>query len=360
MRNLWGIMVMIILFLPLGSWAGDATLQLSLDSRFDSDYYRNGGFTLRFLSEKLFAFGQGGLGYIDGDLGANIWIDSLKTSATNSNPIHINLYRGWIRWSTPQIVVRLGKQEVNFGPARILRSLRWFDARNPLDPLSITSGVWALTGRYTWLNNANAWVWCIYDQSGDPPGIDRYRGNPNSFQNGGRLQYPIGLGNLALTVHQRKVVHLDSPEWRFALDGQWDVGIGIWFEAVRIIPPKGSALSWMNLATIGGDYTLGIGNGVYVLVEYQYQRSLMPDRPVQTIVTQLNYPISLIDQIFTLTMYNDYRHFSGFYLGWQRQYDQLSWQFLVGYLDQNITGTGNAAMGMISRQSIQLTLMYSI
>jgi len=36
------------------------------------------------------------------------------------------IYRGWIRYSGSQFEARVGLQKINFGPAQLLRSLKWF------------------------------------------------------------------------------------------------------------------------------------------------------------------------------------------------------------------------------------------
>lgn len=340
--------------------AADGKLQFSLDSRIDDANYKHGGMYLRLLPENFNDFGTFLYGRLDTDLGADLRLDLKTPQSTTSYPLNAALYRAWLRWSTPQLEVRLGLQELNFGPARILRSLRWFDSRDPLDPLALTQGVTAATARYFWLNNANVWGWGIFDKDGSMQGIDPIRAQGGLWQWGWRFQYPVGSGNLALTAHERKIRFSNELEWRGALDGQWDVGIGIWFEAVRMKHPSSSYKYQMDLLTVGGDYTLDWGNGLYVLAEYQYLNSSLNNSNIMTAVAQLNYPLTLMDQLFIMNLYNNYLHFSAYYLGWQRQYDQLSWQLLAGYVDKSFSSSGLTPIGLTGRQSLQLTLMYSI
>jgi len=341
-------------------WAGDGTLQLSLDSRVDNGRYRQGGASLRLIPEYFTRWGYLASGSVDLDLAGDFRMNLAGTAEDLRHQYTGRVYRAWWRWSTPQLELRFGQQELNFGPARILRSLRWFDARDPLDPLALTQGVSAVTTRFFWLNNANLWAWCIFDFTGERMGIDPYPGAKKSWHWGGRFQYPVASGNLAVTLHHKQLTMTDKPEWRFAVDGQWDVGVGFWFEAVRVTESGPGLVNWQDLITAGGDYTFGLGNGLYALAEYQNQQSAIRDKPIQTVVTRLNYPVNVLDQLFVLTLYNDYFHFSGFYLGWQRAYDYLSWQALAGYIDQNITGFGATPIGLLGRQNLQLTLLYSI
>ncbi len=74
-------------------------------------------------------------------------------------------YRYWLRYSTNQLELRLGNQKINFGTAKLLRSLMWFDRIDPRDPVKLTRGVKSLLLRYYFLNNANIWIWGLYDNS---------------------------------------------------------------------------------------------------------------------------------------------------------------------------------------------------
>ena len=340
--------------------ATDGKLQFSLINMINDANYRDGIMYLRIMPESVTHFGQILKGQLDTDVGADLRFDILGQSAYTKYPFTADLYRAWVRWSTPQLELRFGQQELNFGPARILRSLRWFDARDPLDPLSLIQGVNAVAVRYYWLNNTNIWGWGIYDATGSQLGVDPFRSQPGVWQSGGRFQQPLGSGNLALTIHERQINHFEDIEWRWALDGQWDLGVGVWFEAVRVQLSAEPISYTMDLATLGCDYTFGWGNGLYAMAEYQYVSSSATESKVKTAAVQLNYLLNLMDQLFVLSLYNNYLHFSANYLGWQRQYDRLSWQLLVGYVDKSLGSAGLTPIGLVGSQSLQLTLMYSI
>ena len=63
---------------------------------------------------------------------------------------------------------------------------------------------------------------------------------------GGRVQVPLFKGEIAFTYHHRNIdistmpmgnmlnIESSPSENRIALDGKWDVEIGLWFEAVLI------------------------------------------------------------------------------------------------------------------------------
>jgi hypothetical protein len=71
----------------------------------------------------------------------------------------VSLYRGWLRSFNDHGEVRAGLQKIDFGPAKLLRTLMWFDTIDPLDPLQLTEGVYGILGRCYFKNNANIWAW---------------------------------------------------------------------------------------------------------------------------------------------------------------------------------------------------------
>lgn len=123
----------------------------------------------------------------------------------------------------------------------MIRPLMWFDKIDPRDPLQLTDGVWGILGRYYFLNNANLWGWVLY---GNEDAKTWEIGNTSQRQPewGGRFQTPVPRGEMGLSFHHRlsDTINLDTlislndlvPENRIGLDGKWDVGVGLWFEAV--------------------------------------------------------------------------------------------------------------------------------
>ena len=58
-------------------------------------------------------------------------------------------YRCFARLSHQRSAVRVGLQQLNFGPGRILRALQWFDQLDSRDPTQFTLGVYgALLRQY--------------------------------------------------------------------------------------------------------------------------------------------------------------------------------------------------------------------
>ena len=50
-----------------------------------------------------------------------------KSLSDLSDNAELKIYRMWGRYTSSQFEARLGRQKINFGPAKILRSLMWFD-----------------------------------------------------------------------------------------------------------------------------------------------------------------------------------------------------------------------------------------
>ena len=139
----------------------------------------------------------------DFEVSANIYGDAgihfFDSAEVDGN---INAYRAWVRYSTEQLEVRFGLQKIDFGTATMLRALRWFDQVDPRDPLRLTEGVWAGLGRYYFLNNVNIWFWTLYGNK-NPKGMEVIKTNSSFPEIGGRVQFPVPLGEAALSYHHR-------------------------------------------------------------------------------------------------------------------------------------------------------------
>lgn len=283
-------------------------------------------------------------------------------------------YRTWLRYSGRQFEVRAGLQELNFGSATILRPLRWFDQVDPRDPLSLTSGVWGLLGRYYLLNNARIWAWALYGNHG-LKGWEQVPTNKHDPEFGGRLQWPVLKGDAAITVHHRvadsRSLGIDSlayariPENRIGLDGKWDVGVGLWFELSYIHKDKDiGPLTNQTFLELGTDYTFGIGNGLNVIAEHML---LSYDEKAFTYNTTENlsaitasYPLGLFNNVSTVLLY-DWRN-QGFYsfLNFKRDLKYFTLYILAYINPKNQPGIQrNELVSNYSGKGIQLMLVYN-
>jgi hypothetical protein len=251
----------------------------------------------------------------------------------------IDPYRLWSRFSTSQFEARIGLQKINFGSATLLRPLMWFDSIDPRDPLQLTDGVYGLLLRYYFLDNTNIWIWGLLGND-KPRGWEVMASAKNIPEFGGRIQVPLGNGETAATFHHRKIETtgilqlneietLSFSENKYALDGKWDLGVGIWFEAV-LVHQDTPALPypWQRALNVGLDYTFGLGNGLNVIGEH-FVMTASPNawdsgESVEFTALALNYPLGLLDSIAGI-FYYDWKN-ENFYsfLRWQRTYDQWS------------------------------------
>ena len=246
-------------------------------------------------------------------------------------------YRLNLRYATQQSEIQVGLQQINFGPAQLLRSLMWFDRKDPTDPLNFAEGVWGMRYRYYFLNNANIWTWGLL--CNDTKGYETMSSDKLMPEFGGRIQIPVPRGEVALTTHHRNIKmsgirvedtsnDLNYTDNRIALDGRWDIVVGAWFEtAIQKI--KGSGIDrYTKMSTLGLDYTFGIGNGLYVLAEHMITQTatelFKSDREYQFSAMMLNYPLGMFDTISLMAFYSWQTEDFIQYINWQRAYDNIA------------------------------------
>jgi hypothetical protein len=294
--------------------------------------------------------------FIDAEVSINSFLLSRKNNDDKS--YDVELYRAILRYATAQTETRVGLQKINFGPAQLLRPLMWFDRLDPMDPLQLTEGVYAARFKYNTLNNASFWLWCLYGNE-DPKGVELLPTTPEKPEYGGRVQYPVLGGELGASVHSRKADGTDFylkdfTETRYALDGQWDIGVGVWFESVLIqqkyesiysqIDESALPYDWTKMMTIGADYTVGIGNGIYVLAEHMVttisKKPMGWDSDEHVSAFMLRYPVGILDNFSAIGYYSWGQQAYGQYINWQRAYDK--WVFSLGLFYYPETDDGSA------------------
>jgi hypothetical protein len=141
----------------------------------------------------------------------------------------------------------------------------------------------------------------------------------------------------------------DLFEKRYALDGKWDLGPGLWYEYVLIDQGAGSEVptNWFKMLTIGADYTLAIGKGIHVLAEHLVtgasDEAMTWDNSVQTSALQLNYPVGILDAITFMEIYA-WKQKQGFhYFRWDRTYD--NWALSIGAFISSGQSHSNSTLG---------------
>ena len=282
-------------------------------------------------------------------------------SGWNSLKSEASLYRLWARLASDRFEARLGLQKIEFGSARLLRPLMWFDRIDPNDPLQMTDGVTGLLLKYTFQNNASVWAWGLAGNN-DRKGWETFPTRTKTFEYGGRAQVPALGGEWGFAYHHRRLNSFSGlpsvnpaeresvPETRIGLDGYWDLGPGFWFEAVwtkqhfDVYPYR-----HQKAAAVGFENTFGLGNGLTVLAEHLVFQSSSDfwkaDSSRSLSALSLDYPLGLLDRLRAMV----YRDWTGgdWYrlLTWQRTTDHWSF-FVIAFWNPDAYGLYGAPSGL--------------
>jgi hypothetical protein len=284
----------------------------------------------------------------------------------------INPYRAWLRYSTPQAEIRGGLQKIDFGSAAALRPLQWFNQIDPRDPLQITNGVYGVLGRYFFLNNTNIWVWGLYGNK-ERRGLDIFESEKKTPEYGGRIQFPVPKGEIAFAFHHRQAdvstiplpVKDRASENRIGFDAKWDVEIGIWLEAsYTFLDIPIDVFQHQFFATIGTDYTFGIGNGLNVILEhmiYNYsERAFSFDAPGNYSASIISYPISLDDRLSSVIYYNWEEKDLSFFINYQHQFSQITGYLMAFYIPAGQTNIQQSEwVNAFSGPGLRIMFVYS-
>ncbi|MFC1692339.1 hypothetical protein ACFL1R_02405 [Candidatus Latescibacterota bacterium] len=335
------------------------------ESRNNNDCDNNSG--LRYIPQLILEQPVSENSFFDTEVSFNGYLTANGSNSGRNS--ELKLYRLKLRFATTQTETRIGLQKINFGPAMLLRSLRWFDRLDLRDPLKLTEGVYGVRFKYNALNNANFWLWGLYGND-DTKGYETLSTSHGKPEFGGRLQYPVPYGELAAAFHTRRVDAsildgADFTENRFALDGRWDMGIGFWFESV-LQQQKTNDLpcEWTKIITLGMDYTFGIGNGLYIMGEHMPVVS--SDKPLgwkedrQISAFYFNYPLGYLDTLMAIGHYSWDEEQYYQYLSWQRTYDNLILNFSLFRYPGNKKSAGQPGQTVpVSGYGGQLMIIYN-
>lgn len=312
---------------------------------------------------------------IDYEASANIFsnIATEKGEMLNINAT-LKPYRAWVRYSTSQFEIRAGLQKINFGSASMLRPLMWFDQIDPRDPLKLTDGVWGVLGRYYFLNNANIWLWGLYGNE-NQKGWELYRSAKEKPELGGRIQFPVPLGEAGLSYHHRvadsRNVADYIPEFaeiqenRIGLDIRIDWTLGTWFESSWVHSSKNlGTFTNQEIFNLGFDYTFGIGKGLYVAFEQLLmaydQEPFVFEKPISFSLLSFSYPIGLFDNLSAIMYYDWVNNKAYNFINYQHQFKNIN-VFIMGYLNPenyNIP-TQSSSTNLFGGQGIQLMMVWN-
>lgn len=291
--------------------------------RAEDKWHNDAG--LRYIPQLSFSYPVGETDLLN----AEVLLNSFYSTDFTSRSYDARLYRAILRYTGPQSEVQAGLQKINFGPAQLLRALMWFDRVDPRDPLKLTEGVYGLRYKYSFMDNSILWLWGLYGNK-NPKGFEQFPAEKNIPEFGARVQLPVPLGEAAATVHTRKADAglFTYRENRYALDGRWDVGVGLWFESV-LQNSLSNLLGyrWLKIITLGGDYTFPVGNGIYFMAEHMYSaasdKAFTGNNGRSVSALMLTYPIGVLDNIAVQEYYSyTDKNFIQYYQ-WQRTYDNF-------------------------------------
>lgn len=239
-------------------------------------------------------------------------------------------YRYYLSLQSPLSELRIGMQRLSFGSAQVLRPQRWFDQVDPLDPYQITTGVEAALFRHYWLNNANLWLWGVLGDH-QLKGNEFIFGKANSAEFGGRIQYPMALGDAALSCHQRSLESGD--EYRLGFDLRTDSVIGAWCESSASYNDTEFALPAYHYAgTLGIDYVFGVGNGIAATLEMMWlgmaesELKHLHHQDLQNAIL-ISYPWGLLDSVQLLASFSEEFRKHHIKALWRRVYDYVALDF---------------------------------
>ncbi len=307
---------------------------------------------IRYIPKLSYAIKIDSFSEIDFEASINVnGIFSFHPFSESLSDSHLSPYRLWARYTGKQFELRAGLQKMEFGSASILRPLQWFNQIDPRDPLQLTNGVYGLLGRYYFLNNMNIWVWGLYGNE-KTRGFDAFETNKSVPEFGGRIQHPVSKGELGLTYHHRNAdaskyfigTNFEKiPENRIGIDGKWDVGIGLWFEASHVW--KQDDLSFFTHQTalnIGFDYTFGLGNGLGFIAENMLlsadKKAFDFSGPYNFTAVTMAYPLTFFDNINAVMYYSWKTADFTFLVNYSHQFSHVDMYIMAYYNPENPQG----------------------
>jgi hypothetical protein len=227
----------------------------------------------------------------------------------NSSQLNAHTYRAWLRFSSDNFTLRIGRQKINFGPAKLLRTLRWFDTIDPVDLQKESAGVDALVSNYYFSGNQNILLWVIDSPEGSIKGNETVAGSDN-YEPGFRFQFPWKAAEIGFSAHHRISENNDKIN-KYATDIFVDYYLGIWSEISY------NDFSKFHTYTLGCDYSISVLNGFHLVAEYQQQNDIRG-----CWAYSVDYPISIFDQFSIIYFTSNLS--KNITINWQRSYDDFS------------------------------------
>ena len=369
--------ILLCFALPIASFGQNKVVydgQLSLIGSYSPDNELDAFLGGRYIPEFSYGIVLDSTKTLDFEASVNIsgsvLFHPFETSVTDGN---IAPYRAWVRYASNQFELRAGLQKIDFGSATVLRPIQWFNQVDPRDPLRLTNGVYGLLGRYYFLNNANIWLWALYanEKTRGFDAVNTYKKHPEF---GGRIQHPVPKGEIALSYHHRTANSENLPfapqfekipEDRIGMDGKWDIGIGLWFEAAYVRKSKDvDFLTNQTLFNLGVDYTFGWGNGLTIITEHLLiasdREAFQFENTANVTAATFTYPLGFFDNLSSVVYYNWTSNDVAFFLNYQHEFQKFSGYVMVYYNPPTQPGIQqNELFNQFSGPGIRLMAVYN-
>lgn len=350
--------------------------RLSFWLGFHNRPIRELGLGLRYIPSLTLKKDLGKSAAVDAEASVNIYGSALGTSPREAATSGATkAYRLWVRFSTSRFEARLGLQKINFGSALLLRPLMWFDRLDPNDPLQLTDGVKGILLKYTFADNTNIWLWGLYGND-DVKGWETVPTRSQAPEYGGRIQTPVLSGEAALTYHHRRLNPSRSliplppdernvaSEDRFGLDGKWDIGPGVWFEAALIRQDwRVYSQKYQRMLCFGLDETVAVAGGVHLMAEHLVfdisRKAFGPGTRRSLTALSADMPLGILDRLQAM-IFHDWTSGDWYcFLTWGRATDAWS-LFIIGFWnpDRYAIYANRAESNLFAGKGIQITLAY--
>jgi hypothetical protein len=192
---------------------------------------------------------------------------------------------------------------------------------------------------------------------------------------GGRFQSPVPKGELAISYHHRTanstgINQVDPfskiPENRFGLDGKWDLGVGLWFEAVYVHKEKQiENLTNQTLLNLGIDYTFALGSGLNTVLEHMLinfdQEGISLDSSTPVSAATVSYPLSFFDNLIAVVYYDWNGKNASFFMNYSHQFNKLTGYVMAYYNPESIQQgiQQNDLINQFEGPGIRLMLVYN-
>lgn len=305
---------------------------------------------------------------IDSEFSVKLMGSAVRTNQQDDFHGVLEPYRAWVRLSSKQFELRLGLQKINFGSANSVRPLMWFDKLDPRDPLQLTPGTWSGLFRYYFLNNANLWVWTIFDR--EPSQGWYYFSEEAKFpEMGSRFQMPLKKGEIALSYNFREArpVQAYMHQHFFGFDAKFNYLVSFWLEGTHEYVPLllSEKPMTIDLWNLGVDYTFGIGSGLLVSYEmiYYADQERQPGTSNQSFLSlfSASTAITPFDRIYGLVYWSHQANVAFPFLSYQHQFDTWSANVLAYWNPKNaaIPSMSNDYNSFLGK-GIQLMLIYDL